>query len=70
MKLIKSLSNDARSEMEQQGLKQGVHECIEFLKCHATMVCYLMVYSYGYISGEKRQLKMFGSRKRQLSSLK
>ena len=30
MKLIKSLSNDAQSEMEQQDLKQGVYECIEF----------------------------------------
>ena len=36
MKLVKSLSNDAQSEMEQQDLKQGVYECIEFLKCHAT----------------------------------
>ena len=36
MKLIKSLSNDAQSEMEQQELKQGVYECIEFLKYHAT----------------------------------
>ena len=48
MKLIKSLSNDAQSEIEQQDLKQGVYECIEFLKCHATNGVLLNgLYAYG-----------------------
>ena len=50
-------ANDAQSEKEQQDLKQGVYECIEFLKYHATNDVLL-------ISREKRQLKMFGSCKR------
>ena len=70
MKLIKSLSNDAQSEMEQQDLKQGVYECIEFLKCHATNGVLLNGLLLWIDIQRKTTAEIFGSRKRLQSLLK